>query len=247
MKKIKLKKKHNPINIFIILFSLIIICSLILLQWISKKVTPAFFKHAEIETKKLSNIIINDAIARTITDKASSEEIFEIVKDEEGEIKTIDFNTININKYLTEATKCIQEDLKNIEKGNTKALENRDSIKDYDKSNLKKGIISYVNSGIVFNNPILANLGPKVPVKISLAGDIISYISAEVDDYGINNSLIRVFVNLKITETVILPFQGKDINMEAKVPVAIKLVTGKIPDYYFGKSRETRTITIPNS
>ncbi len=247
MKKIKLKKKMKFTTTFLIITISVLICSFLLLQYISKKVSPSFFKYAEIETKKFSNIIINDAIASTITDKTTSGEIFEIVNDENGEIKTIDFNTANINKYLTEATKSIQEDLKNIEKGNIQKVKSKGSIKNYSEADLKKGIISYINSGIVFKNPILANLGPKVPVKISLAGDVISFISAEVDDYGINNSLIKVFVNLKITETIILPFKWKDIELEAKVPVAIKLVNGKIPNYYFGSSKETRTITVPNS
>ena len=109
MKKIKI--------LFIIIF-IVIVCAFILLSLISKKVSPIFFKYAEIETKKFTNIIINDAIAKTITTKAKSEEIFEVVTSSEGEIKSVDFNTININKYLTKTTKYIQECLKNIKNGN---------------------------------------------------------------------------------------------------------------------------------
>ncbi len=235
MKKIKI--------LFIIIF-IVIVCAFILLSLISKKVSPIFFKYAEIETKKFTNIIINDAIAKTITTKAKSEEIFEVVTSSEGEIKSVDFNTININKYLTKTTKYIQECLKNIEKGKIKKIQ-KNIIKNYDEKNLKKGIISFVNSGVIFNNPILANLGPKVPIKVNLAGDVISYISAEVDDYGINNSLIKVFINLKVNETIIIPFYDKNIVMEAKVPVAIKLISGKIPEYYIG-SKESKKIIIPN-
>lgn len=241
-----MKKKKNPISIIIILIIVISMCSLLTIKLISKKITPVFFKYAEVETQKFSNIIINDAIAKAITTKATPEDIFEVINDKNGEIKSIDFNTININKYLTETTKYIQEDLKKLEKGNLEVVENKDSIKNYDKAGLKKGIISYISTGVIFNNPLLANLGPKIPIKINLKGDVISYVSAEIDDYGINNSLIKVFVNLKITETVILPFYGKNIDMQAKVPVAIKLVTGKIPEYYLGSSKESKQIIIPN-
>ena len=245
MKKIKLKKKTNPINIIILILILIITCAFLIINYINKKITPSFFKYAEVEIKKLSNIIINDAIAKTITDKASSEEIFEVINDKNDEIKSIDFNTININKYLTNATSEIQKNLINIEKGNIKKI-NKEIIKDYNQDNLKKGIISYVNAGAITNNPLLANLGPKIPIKLNLAGDVISYISAEVDDYGINNSLIKVFANLKITETIILPFYDKNIDLEAKIPIAIKLVTGKIPEYYFGNKKESKQIIMPN-
>lgn len=246
MKKIKIKSKTKPINIIIIIIISILICSLSIINIVNKKITPSFFKYAEIETRKISNIIINDAISKAITEKATPDEIFKVVNNKNDEIKSIDFNTININKYLTKATKYIQEDLQNIEKGNINNIKNKLNPKEYNKEDLKKGIISYVNSGVIFNSPLLANLGPKIPIKLNLAGDIISYISAEVEDLGINNSLIKVFVNLKITETVILPFYDKNINMEAKVPIAIKLVTGKIPQYYAGSSKESKKIIIPN-
>lgn len=241
MKKIKLKKnKRNFFSIIIIIF----ILSFILINMVNKKITPVFIKTAEMETKKFSNKIINEAIAKTITTKAKPEEIFEIITDKNDEIKSIDFNTININKYLTKTTSYIQKSLKEIEKGNISNLD-KNILNSYDKNNLEKGIISFISSGIIFNNPILANLGPKIPIKINLAGDIISYISAEVDDYGINNSLIKVFINLKITENIILPFYDKNIDMEAKVPIAIKLVAGKIPEYYMG-TKESKKIIIPN-
>ncbi|MBR3199600.1 MAG: sporulation protein YunB [Bacilli bacterium] len=230
-------------KIFIIL-PVIIICTLLLLNSISKKITPIFLKYAEIETKKFTNIVINDAISETITTKAKPEDVFDVITNTEGEIKSVDFNTININKYLTDTTRYIQKCLKSIEKGNITEIKNN-IIKIYDKKNLKKGIITYINSGVIFNNPILANLGPKIPIKVNLKGDVISYITAEVDDYGINNSLIKVFINLKVNENIIIPFYNKNIDMEAKVPIAIKLISGKIPEYYMG-TKESKQIIIPN-
>ena len=243
MKKIKLRKKS--INIVFLIVISVITSSLLLINSIGKKITPAFFKYAEVETKKFSNTIINDAIAETITTKAKPEEIFEVVMDSSGDVKSIDFNTININKYLTKTTRYIQNDLKNIEKGNIKKVNNKNILKNYDENNLKKGIITFISTGVIHNNPILANLGPKIPIKTNLVGDVISYISAEVDDYGINNSLIKIFVNLKVTQTIILPFYDKNIDMEAKIPIAIKLVAGKIPEYYIG-TKESKQIIIPN-
>lgn len=234
MKKIKIKKKRKPLNTFFYILIAAIISSFLIINYVNNKITPSFFKYAEIETKKISNIIINDSIAQTITKKAKPDEIFEVVKDENDEIKSIDFNTININKYLTKTTKKIQESLLNIEKTNK------------NKENIKKRPISYIHSGVIFNNPILSNLGPKIPIKINLAGDIISYVSAEVEEYGINNSLIKVFINLKITENIILPFYDKNIDLEAKVPIAIKIVNGSIPQYYAGSSKESRKLIIPN-
>lgn len=243
MRKVKTKKKHI-LRTLIIIILLVLLSSLLIINYISKKIYPPLFKYAEIETKKFSNLIINNAISKTVTNKIDPDEIFKITNDKNDEIKTIDFNTPKINKYLTKATKSIQEDIQNIEKGNINKID-KEITKKYNKKDLEKGIIYTLNTGTISNSPLLSNLGPKIPIKINLIGDVISYVSADVENYGINNSMIRVFINLKVTEEVIIPFYGKEINMEAKVPIAIKLVTGKLPEYYLG-TNQSKQIVVPN-
>lgn len=241
MKKIKLKSKIKKIKIIIIIIIISVFSGIYLLEKTAQKIKKPIFKYAEIETKKISNIIINDAISRSITKNASSKKIFEITKNSSDEIETIDFNTVNINKYLTKMVKYIQQDLINLEKGK---IDKRKIFKEYDEKDLKKGIITYARPSVIFNNPIISNLGPKIPIRLSLAGDIISYISAEIDSYGINSALVKVFVNLKITEKIIIPFYDKNIDMEAKIPIAMKIINGIVPEYYFGNT-ESKKIVIP--
>lgn len=246
MKKIKLKKNNDLINLLIIIV-LIFIVGFIVFNFFSKRVEPVIFKYAEVETKKFSNIIINNAVNKTIADKISNDQIFMVLDDNNGDIKSIDFNSSKINKYLTDATISIQKDLKNIEKGNVYYVNSIDDLgKKYNKNDLKKGIVFYVSSGLFFKNALLSNLGPKIPVKISLTGDVISYVSSDVSDYGINNSMIRVYANLKVDENIILPFKSKTISMEAKVPIAVKFISGKIPQYYYGSVKESPQVILPN-
>lgn len=240
MRKIKLKKRIKKLKIIVIIIFISFVCSIYLIELTNKKIAPQVFDYAEIEAKKISNIIINDAISKTIAQKSTPDSIFETKEDSSGEIKAIDFNTININKYLSETTKYIQQDLVDLEKGK---IDKKNIFKGYKEEDLKRGIIGYANSSLIFKNPIFSNLGPKIPIKISLAGDIVSYISAEVNSYGINSSLIKVFVNVKITEKMIIPFLNKNIDMEAKVPIAMKIVNGIVPEYYFGNTESKKIIT----
>lgn len=204
--------------------------------------------YATLESQKLSSIIINKAISKHITEKITAEDMFTITRDNSGEIRAIDFNAPIVNKFLTETTNSVQINLRNIEKGNIDAIEFSDSLMvDYDKKKLEKGIIYEINSGMIFNNVLLANLGPKIPVKISLVGDAVSNISTNIKNYGINNALIEVYVNIKINEKVILPFYDKTITVKTKVPVALKIVTGSVPTYYSnGLSQTTPSVVLPN-
>ena len=233
MKKIHLKNKIKLIDIIAILFVLAIIGMFLLFKYIKNRIMPSLFEYGSLEAKKFSSIIINDAVDKYITDNIDIEKLFIVTSETNGEIKSVDFNTSLINKYLTKATKSIQKSLKYIEKGNIEKVEYQaDLLDNYDEKALKNGVIYYLNSGFIFNNPIFANFGAQIPIKISLTGDVISNIQTEVTNYGINNALIKVYVNIKITENLILPFYDKEIEIETKVPIALKLVNGKVPNYY---------------
>ena len=47
--------------------------------------------------------------------------------------------------------------------------------------------------GIITNNALLSNLGPKVPVKINLVGNVISNVGTKVENYGINSIMVEVY------------------------------------------------------
>ncbi len=248
MKRIKLRKKINKLSVFLISIFLIMIGISLIFKYVNKKISPIIMDYASLEAKKLSSIIINKAISKHITEKINTSELFEITKDGNGEIRSIDYNGAIINKFLTETTNSVQINLQNIERGEVDGIEFSDAIEvDYDRGKLEKGIIYEVSSGVIMGNPMLANVGPKVPVKISLVGDAISNVTTNIKNYGINNALIEVNVNIKLNEKVILPFYSELITVQTKVPIAIKIVTGSVPKYYGGTlSKTSPSVVLPN-
>ena len=144
MRKIKLKKrlKSNKLSLFLISVFLIIMFISLAFNLINKKASPIIMDYASLEAQKLSSIIINKAVSKYITEKVDTDELFTIVKDDNGEIRSIDYNGAIINKFLTETTNSVQINLQNIEKGNIDGIEFSDAIfVDYDVDKLEKGII----------------------------------------------------------------------------------------------------------
>jgi len=251
MKRMKLKRKfrfnrHNK-NKLLIIFIIIILGIIIAIRIINTKFTPVLMSYAQLESRKISSIVINNAINSNISKNITVDELFLIVQNESNEIQSIDFNPIVINKILTEITKSVQVDLKNIEQGKIESLNLSDDIlSDYDIDKLKKGIIYEIPSGVVLGNSFLSNIGPKIPVKFDVVGDIVSYVNTKVSDYGINNALIEVNIVLELTEQVILPFAIDKIEIKSSVPIALKLVQGTVPKYYLnGMSENSNSLSIP--
>lgn len=239
-------RKSKTINKIILVILLLILCIILTFRFINKKVSPILFSYAESSVKKLTNLVINRAISKQLTEELNIDDLFIITKDKDNQIKTIDFNPILVNKTLTVITNNIQLNLKYLEEGKIDLLELPDNIDiDIDEKKISKGIIYEIPSGVIFNNSVLANIGPKIPVKLSIIGDIVSTVNTKVTNYGINNAMIEVNIIVEVEEMVILPITTKRIRVETSIPVAIKLIEGTVPNYYFnGIDKNSPSIAI---
>ena len=188
--------------------------------------------YAESETRKLTILVINKAITKQMSDSWAND-IFDVVYNNQGEIILIDFNSQNTSKILSTMTSLIELNLRAIEEGKIDMLElPNNSLEAYDMDLLDKGIINYIPFGIATGSSLLYNLGPKIPVKLSLLGDVVTGFSTDVTEYGINNALIKLMIDVKVDTRIILPIISKEITINASIPIAMKVVQGKIPDYY---------------
>ena len=106
------------------------------------------------------------------------------------------------------------------------------SLSNYNMDLLSKKIICEIPFGLTTGSSLLSNIGPKIPVKISLVGDVSTNFSTEIVEYGINNALLKVIVNISVTTKVILPITSEDLTINANIPIGMKVIQGKIPNYY---------------
>lgn len=190
--------------------------------------------YAEKRAKSLATVMISEAVNNNVLKDMDKDELFIQTKDSNGNITSTDFNPVIVNAVLNKITIYVENYLEQLESGKIDGLELSSTIlSSYDLEKLKKGIICEIPSGIIFNNAMLSNLGPKIPVKINLNGDVITDIKTDVSSYGINNALIKVSVNVKVYMQVIIPFKTKEIVVESNIPVVMKLVQGSVPSYYY--------------
>lgn len=226
------KRKSN-----ILLFSLLFLfISIILsLYFISARITPGLMEYAELQAKKFVTLLINSAVTESIGEDLEADSLFLITKDVNGEIRSIDLDPIKVNRLLSNTTNSIQVNLQHIERGEVDKLTLMDDVlKDYNPNDLKKGVIGNIPTGVIFHNALLSNLGPKFPIRIKIMGDIITNIKTKVTNYGINNAVVEVSIQVDVNTQAILPFSSKVIKVSSDIPLTIKLIQGNVPSYYFG-------------
>ena len=244
MKKIHLKRKYYiSVNLKHKILFLLLLTSLttfFTFRYINNRFTPILMEHAESELKRISLYIINESINDEVIEDINFDELYVTNKDNDT-INSIDFNTYTTNKILKKVNSNIWNNLNALQTGNLELLNIDNSIFS-NSSDLKKGVITKIPLGVVYNNPLFNNLGPKIPIKLSLSGNINSYIETNVKNYGINNAIIEITINIEVEERVLLPFASKKIKVTNEVPLAIKIIEGSIPDYYASGIKENSPI-----
>lgn len=235
LKKYKFRKyKFGKKEKIMFIIFLMIISIFFALYIINKKITPILMTYATKKSKTIANIVITQAVNDNIFKDMNKEDLFIETKDEKGNVSSTNFNPVIINTILNKVTFCVQDYLEKLESGRINELNLSNNImNEYDLKTSKQGVIYEIPSGVIFNNALLSNLGPKVPVKININGDVISSIKTDVTDYGINNALIKVTINVKVYIQVVIPFKTKEVVVETDIPVIMQLVKGEVPSYYY--------------
>lgn len=233
-------------NIFIVTLLLCVIITIIVLKIISIRVSPILMNYAELETKKLSSIVINRAVNKQLANGMNIDEMFNIIKNDNGEIATIDFNPAIVNKVLNTTTNVVLINLKAIEEGNIDFIELPDILISNDKDKLKNGIIYEIPLGTITNSGFLSNLGPKIPIKLNIIGSVESNVKTNIKEYGINNALVEIYIRISVTEQINVPFISKRVTVTSDIPVALKVIQGSVPKYYGGTlSKQSNIFSIP--
>ncbi len=204
------KKKQNKrrVLIVIILFIFIYIYSVLY-----KNLNYYYLNYSENEASK----IITSAIYKSITEESLKElknnSLYKVIRNKDKEIEMIDYNPYIINTFLRKTTNNVINSL---------------TLEETRKNNVS----FYIPLGSIFQNPILNNKGPKIPVRMSLVGSVITGIDSKIKDYGINNSLIEIYIHIEVKERIMLPTKAKDVAIITDIPISYRIIKGKIPSYY---------------
>ena len=214
-----IKKK---IFFLIIVLLIIIVLSIALVQFINIRITPTIMDYSKSEMKRLASIILNKSASDNVLDDFDMDKLFVITKNKNEEVISITLDSGMVNRITNRISDVCEANIRKIEDGNFSVIQ-----KDF---NISKDYF-YVPIGIIFHNTMLQGIGPKIPISIKMLGNVTSGIVSDVKEYGINNSLITISVEIRVELLVLLPFSSDYVTINNVIPIAIKLVQGKVPQF----------------
>lgn len=205
-KHIKIKKIPSKKTITIIV---IIIIALVIAKIVIQAINPIIEERCKALANSIATKICNEQATRVMAEYEYND-FCEVTKDENDNIKMIGINVITINKIISDIPVYIVEEL-NKEENNT--------------FNMKLG--SFTGS------KILSGLGPNIKIQMMIDGEIQTDLKTEFVEAGINQTLHRIYLELKCNVSILTPYNIIKDEIYNQVLLTEGVIIGNIPETYY--------------
>lgn len=188
---------------------IVLIIAFSTLKLVLDSVLPIFDTLCENRAKSIATTVSNEQ-ATNVMRKYNYEDLFSVEKDINGNVTMIKSNIILINEIISDIGNKIQEDLDN--KG-------RDNIK--------------IALGSFSGFKLLAGRGPGIRIQISSTGNVDTDLRSEFTAQGINQTLHRVYLQVKCNVNILTPFDNIERDITNQVLLVENVIVGNIPNTYY--------------
>lgn len=202
----KIKQKKRKIIACTILVSFLLFCFVyyfaIIFPFI-KRLSEETIRAEAVNTINKTNVTIQLA-------NAFYGNIFDFVKDDNGEIVVIKSNTTLINQLNMLASTEMQDNL------------NQLRAKDI-----------AIPAGAFTGSALLSKLGKDIKVRIISIGKCDTEFKSQFFSLGINHALHRLTINVKLTMDILVPWQCREtIEVMYEIMLGENVIVGKVPTTY---------------
>lgn len=195
---------------------LLIIIIIRILSFASNKLETTYLEIASLQTKKIVSRLINEVI-----DNHLLERDFEAKKDDSG---IYSYDIKGVNELVSDASKEIIMILDDINHNDYSFLLG-ERVSNYDE----KGIVYEIPFSLIGGNSLFSSLGPLLPVKFNLLGDVLTKARYNIESFGVNNALITLFMNVSFSFGVYLPLGNEIETLDIDIPLAMNIIEGDVP------------------
>lgn len=167
------------------------------------------------QADNMASNAVKDIIMMTVVPRIDMEKILIFKYLENNQIDTVIVNTKIVNEIMGEASEIVDMLLS----------------EEYLDDTLNELSLPL---GFVISPALFASSGPKIKIKIRPIGSYSADVITDVSSFGINNSLIEVYLQIRIDIEALIPLQQKNFKSETKVYLVSQVIQGTVPKYYYG-------------
>ena len=157
---------------------------------------------------------IQEAITNKVVEEIDIGSMYLITENADKKITNVLINTAQVNKILALVNESLESNI-------TKLGE--EEIK--------------LPISIILGETIFTKIGPDITLRILPIGKYECDVISNVSEYGINNSLFEIYINIKLNIETIIPLKRNQASVECKIPLVMQVVQGEVPRYYYNTDK----------
>ena len=203
------RKKTSGVKKKITIILIVFFTIFTVISFYSMLVNPVLNSSLEYETSKLATNSINLAIKESVRITNLYDDLITIKYNNEGNISLIQANGAKINR-ISEQIALNTE--KNIENNGSKGIQ--------------------VPLGTFLGISLFAGAGPNVRIKVKPIGSVFCELSSRFETSGINQTVHRIYLNVRADLGVVVPFYQKEFQSNVQVLACENIIVGQVPEVY---------------
>lgn len=219
-------KKLQKIKVLVIV-CLIIFIPLIIVSfadnYYSDRTTMYIGKQIELASTKTLQEVIN----RNVLNEVNSNELVNINYSDTSNISSVIINTKLVNNILNDAYNVMDEVFNN---------------------HLEEYFVDLeIPLGTLVSKSIFSGIGPNIKIPITPVGSYKLDILTNTISYGINNSLIELYLKINVDIEALIPLQKEKFPTETKIIILSQVIQGEVPKYYYSSNGDASFPYIPDN
>lgn len=224
MKRFKYRIVYKFKNILLIVLITIFLLTSCFLSIIGNRASENIYYITRNLINTITTSTVNNNIRMDLFKKYNINDLI-IINYDDNKIVNVDYNLENAYEILIEIKKSIINNISN----NIDSYYNYEYVIDNNKVIIEMPFYNYTN------NVLIANLGPKIKVGLSMIRLIDGSVKTKIKAYGINSLLVELYINFTVTSAIVVPYaKEENITNSYDVLISSKVIQGEIPSLYNG-------------
>lgn len=211
MSENKKRKKYAHPKLFRVVIAITLVIALFIFctVYFRANIVPTVMDSSVAQIRAITTNAVNLAATSVLSDGLTYDQLFEIVKDNDGKVTMIKANSPEINKIARQIANLAQANLDSL---GTQQIE--------------------ISAGTFTGLALLMGFGPDVTIKIYPIGTANCDFVSHFQSAGINQTLHKIYIDVYADVSIVTPIDQPTISVKAEVLVCENLIVGNIPDVY---------------
>lgn len=218
------RQKRSKIEIYIVI---ILILTFFLIRKYNNLISNKIIDIAETKIEEITNIYVKKNI---VPENIDIEGLIKVYQNDAGEILSVDIDSNYANSIMVDVITKIQNNIFTM---------------DFEDELLKKkndNVYLSIPLFMAYKGTLFSNLGPRIPIKLSFYEHAFGNIKVELTDYGINNCLVKVYLQVSLEQRIYIPYEQDKNYKNFDLLIGTKMITGKVPSIYGGSIMKSSEI-----